>query len=188
MTARIHSLDIDFKIRLMKDSDYDKLSDFSCGVAQLDDFFHYEIKECVLHHYLAAYCAITEDDTIVAVFTLMNDAVMIDSHTEKDDFIDDIRLDNCDEIVDFFIKQSSYPAINIGHLGTAQAFQRRGIATAIIDLVSATFSSYDRAGCQFITVDAINTPATTKFYIENQFNFQTNRDFYDDTRRMYRII
>ena len=117
----------------MKDSDYDKLSDFYCGVAQLDDFFHYEIKECVLHHYLAAYCALTEDDTIVAVFTLMNDAV-------------------------------------------------------IIDLVYATFSSYDRAGCQFITVDAINTPATTKFYIENQFNFQTNRDFYDDTRRMYRII
>ncbi len=176
------------KIRLMTDADYENLSAFSCGVEELDLFFHNEVKECVERHYLSAYCAYIDSDKIVAAFTLMNDALMIGSQTEKEDFIDDLRFDADDDIADFLNRQTSYPAINIGHLGTIEEYQRLGIGSIIIDLVADTFSKYRIAGCQFITVDAIKTDKTLKFYLKNDFSFQTNRDMTSRTRRMFRIL
>lgn len=85
--AKTRYSDTDLKIRLMADTDYENMSAFSCGVKELDDFFRYEVKECVEHKYLSAYCAFTESDGIVAAFTLMNDAIMIDSEDEKTDFL-----------------------------------------------------------------------------------------------------
>ena len=185
---KTQSLDIDFKVRLMTDADYENMSAFSCGVKELDDFFRYEVRECVRHHYLSAYCAYLDSGEIVAAFTLMNDALMIIGSSEKDDFLDDLRFETSGDVVDFFSRQTSYPAINIGHLGVSDGYRCYGIGTAIIDLVTTTFSNYRQAGCQFITVDALNNSKTTKFYTNNQFNFQTNRDMVSSTRRMYRII
>lgn len=172
----------------MDDADYENLSAFSCGVGPLDDFFNHEVQECVRRHYLAAYCAYNNDGELVAAFTFMNDALMIAGETEKNDFIEDLKLEANSDIVDFFNKQSSYPAINIGHLGTRTCCQRRGTGTAIIDLVADTYQRFKQAGCQFITVDALNNPLTTGFYRKSGFFFQTNKDFYSATRRMYRIL
>lgn len=41
----------------MTEADFGNMSAFSCGVKELDDFFHLEVKECVQRHYLAAYSA-----------------------------------------------------------------------------------------------------------------------------------
>lgn len=172
----------------MNDADYENMSAFSCGEKELDDFFHYEIRECVKYHYLSAYCAFVDTGEIVAVFTLMNDALMIGGQTEKDEFIDDLRFETDSNVVDFFNLQTSYPAINIGHLGISDKHQGCGIGSAIIDLVSDTFSKHRKAGCQFVTVDALNNEKTIRFYCRNAFGFQTNRDMYSSTRRMYRIL
>jgi ribosomal protein S18 acetylase RimI-like enzyme len=118
----------------------------------------------------------------------MNDALMIGSQTEKEDFIDDLKYEAEDDIVDFFKRQSSYPAINIGHLGTLKEYQSNGIGSMIIDLVADTFAKHQKTGCQFITVDALTNARTLGFYIKNAFNFQTERDMYSPTRRMYRIL
>jgi len=99
-----------------------------------------------------------------------------------------LQLEVDADIVEFFNRQSSYPAINIGHLGTSVKYQSNGIGTAIIDLVANTFAGYRQAGCQFITVDALNNPECTKFYHTNGFSFQTNKDSCSETRRMYRIL
>lgn len=157
-------------------------------IDELDNFFRYEVKECVERRYLAAYCAVLDNDEIVAAFTLMNDAPMISSEEEKIDFFEDLRFGADSDIIDFFKKQSSYPAINIGHLGTSLIYQSKGIGMAIIDLVADTFLQYRQAGCQFITVDALNNKRTTKFYSDNGFDFQTNKDFCSPTRRMYRML
>lgn len=172
----------------MSDADFERISAFSCRVDTLDHFFRQEVKECVEHKYLAAYCAYTGSDEIIAAFTLMNDSLMITSEDEKTDFISDLRFEAETDIVDFFKRQSSYPAINIGHLGTLHSFQSLGVGTAIIDLVAVTYANYPQAGCQFITVDALNNPRTIRFYQNNGFSFQTNKDFYAATRRMYRIL
>ena len=181
-------MDIDFQIKLFTEHDYDCLAHFNCGVEDLDNFFHNEIKDCIAHNFIACYFALTPDGTIIAAFTLMNDAVMITGSTEKEDFIDDLSYISTPEKINFFIRQTSFPAINIGHLGISSEYQGRGIGTAIIDFVAQTFATYRQAGCQFITVDAINNPAVTNFYCTNGFYFQTNRDFYSSTRRMYRIL
>ena len=181
-------MDIDIQIRMMTDADFEKMSAFSCGVDALDSFFQKEVRECVNRHYLAAYCAYLISGEIVAAFTLMNDALMIAGQTEKEDFIDDLRFETDADIVDFFNRQTSYPAINIGHLGISSPYQSKGIGTAIIDLVTDTFTGYRQAGCQFITVDALNNHRCTKFYQTNGFSYQTNKDFCSQTRRMYCIL
>lgn len=172
----------------MTDADFKNMSAFLCGVKELDNFFHLEVEECVKHHYLSAYCAFLDSGEIVAAFTLMNDALMIVGQMEREDFIDDLRLEAESDIVDFINCQSSYPAINIGHLGTSLKYQNKGIGTAIVDLVVETFTNYKQAGCQFITVDALNNRKSIQFYQGNSFSFQTNKDFYSQTRRMYRIL
>ena len=172
----------------MTDADYENMSAFSCGIKELDDFFHIEVRECVMRHYLSAYCAYIDSGEIVAAFTLMNDALMIGSQTEKEDFIDDLRFEADEDIADFVNRQTSYPAINIGHLGVIKKYQSNGIGAAIIDLVADTYSKHRQSGCQFITVDALNNPRTIKFYYQNDFGAQTDRDMTSHTRRMYRII
>ncbi len=173
---------------MIESADYSKLVDFTCGVPTLDNFFHFEVEECVAYHYLSAYIATTMSDEIIAVFTLMNDALMIESQCAKEDFIEDLRFERAENIVDFFSRQTSYPAINIGHLGVARKYQGLKIGRKIIDLVAATYFSHKQAGCQFVTVDALNNNDTIKFYLQNSFFFQTNRDQYSPTRRMYRIL
>ncbi|MDE5900120.1 MAG: GNAT family N-acetyltransferase [Muribaculaceae bacterium] len=173
----------------MNDADYKNMSAFSCGVDELDNFFRREVRECVEHHYLSAYCAVLNSGELVAAFALMNDALMIADETAKEDFIDDLKIEiDSEEIVSFFDRQSAYPAINISHLGVQSEYQHKGIGTAIVDLVAGTFSIYNQAGCQFITVDAINCSETIKFYHSNGFSIQTQKDIYSPTRRMYRIL
>lgn len=187
MVASTPSSQINFDIRRVQHDDYEKLSSFTCGVESLDRFFQLEVEECVKNHYLAAYVAVNQCGDIIAAFTLMNDALMITSEDERTDLIDDISCCK-DEFADFLNLQTSYPAINIGHLGTAIDYQRHAIGRSIIDLVVETFTQYKQAGCQFITVDALNDKATTKFYLTNGFSFQTDKDFFATTRRMYRIL
>ncbi len=188
MVEKTLSLDIDFQIRQMTDADYENMSAFSCGVKELDDFFRHEVRECVDNRYLSAYCVISASNTIIAAFTLMNDALMIGDRDERQDFFDDLRLETESCIVDFFKQQSSYPAINIGHLGTSVEYQSKSIGMAVIEFVATTFYNYRQAGCQFITVDALNNCRTIRFYQRNGFSFQTNRDMYSATRRMYRVL
>lgn len=172
----------------MTDADYENMSAFSCGVKKLDEFFRHEIRECVDNRYLSAYCVVSPSNEIIAAFTLMNDALMIGDKEDEQDFFEDLRLEKEAGIVDFFKQQSSYPAINIGHIGTSVDYQGRGIGMAIIAFVTTTFYHYRQAGCQFITVDALNNAQTVKFYHDNGFCLQTNKDFYSSTRRMYRIL
>lgn len=177
----------DIAISLMSPDNMPDLSGFSCGEESLDDFFHHEVMTCILHKYMAAY-ALHVKGELVGVFTLMNDALMIVGSDEKEDFIDDLQYEVDESDVEFFSRQTSYPAINIGHLGISTKWQGHDIGSIIITYVAETFDSYDRAGCQFLTVDALNNPRTLKFYVKNRFSFQTSRDQYKSTRRMYRIL
>lgn len=172
----------------MTDADYENMSAFTCGVKELDEFFGNEIRKCVERRYLSAYSAILSSGEIIAAFTLMNDALMIIEEADKKDFIDGLRFETDADTVEFFNRQTSYPSINIGHLGTLLPYQCKGTGMAIVEFVAETFLHYRQSGCQFITVDALNNLRTLKFYLKNGFSFQTNKDFYWSTRRMYRIL
>ncbi len=187
MEEKIQSSDIDIRINKLTEEDIEKLSSFSCGNDKLDDFFHNEIYICSKYHYVSAYCVKdVQSDEIVAVFTLANDAVVIgDVNDDLEDFIQMSALRINEEYLPVFKQQTSFPAINIGHLGTRADLQSKGIGTKVLDFVLTTFINYDIAGCQFITVDSLNNEKTNKFYMKNGFSNQTNNDMTHDTRRMY---
>lgn len=186
MEEKIQFLDIEINIERLKEEDNKQLFSFSCGVKELDEFFHNEILICAKYHYLSAYCVRNKfSHEILAVFTLANDAVIISNSSDKDDFIVDSSCKMPAEYIPLFKLQTSYPAVNIGHLGVRKDMQSKGIGQQVLDFILQTFICYDISGCQFITVDSLNNPRTNKFYLKNGFSCQTDSDMYKSTRRMY---
>ena len=108
-----------------------------------------------------------------------------DNIEDKEDFVLESKVKINDEYIPTFEKQTSFPAINIGHLGVRTDLQCKGIGEQILDFVLYTFSNFDISGFQFITVDSLNNSRTNKFYARNGFVNQTNSDNCNSTRRMY---
>ncbi len=177
--TRFSANDIDFSP--LTESDYKAISSFSCGEEMLDKFFLTEMTLCAKYHYLLPYkCTLIPTGEIVAIFTLANDVVLL----EYEDIIDFLNYNH--EYSDIFPRQTSYPAINIGHLAVRKDLQSKGIGSLIVNFIAATFSNQSIAGCQFITVDALNNPHTLDFYqLKLGFEFLTLSDMNKESRRMY---
>lgn len=171
----------DISISKVSESDYQSFSDFYCGVDEIDDFFHDEVALCSKYNYLIPYkCTLSKTDEIVGLFTLANDILAL----EYEDKIDFPNL--ASEYCDIFCRQPTYPAVNIGHLAVRKDLQSRGIGQLIVEFVQVTFATIRLAGCQFVTVDALNNLRTIRFYQDKLgFEFQTLSDLGNHTRRMY---
>lgn len=165
----------------LTEDDIVSLSDFSCGVAEIDDFFYNEAYLCSKYKYLTPYkCTFLESGEIAGLFTLANDVLAL----EYEDKVDFPNLDI--EYNDIFQRQLSYPAVNIGHLAVRKDMQSRNIGRIIAEFVQMTFANLRIAGCQFVTVDALNNYRTINFYHDKLgFEFQTISDLGKHTRRMY---
>lgn len=186
MEEKIRFSDIEIFIERLTEEDSEELSSFYCGVDELDKFFHNEILICYKYHYFSPYCARNvANGEILSVFTLANDAVILGNSDDKKDFMKQSSFKINQEYISVFQSQTSFPAVNIGHLGTRKDMQSKGVGEMILDFILKTFVSYDISGCQFITVDSLNNLRTNKFYVRNGFLFQTDTDLYDKTRRMY---
>lgn len=183
--AKTPSSNIEFKILPLREEDKDLLGTFSCGYKDLDNFFHNEIFICTKYCYISSFCAKNNDGEIIALFTLANDSIVVNNSYDKNDFVTEVSDYVDEEYQTIFGKQSSFPAINIGHLAVRMDYQCKHIGKDILDFVIATFSSYKISGCQFITVDSLNNPRTNRFYMANGFCLQTNSDSTYLTRRMY---
>ena len=184
MEGKIQYSASDLKIEKLSQSE--NLSFFSCGCEELDCFFHKEINLCVKYKYVSAYCVKDIlDNRIVALFTLSHDSVLLNCDSEKNEFIEEVSDSINDEYQCIFEKQSSFPAINIGHLAVLKNKQNKNIGKNIIDFIISTFIDYNISGCQFITVDSLNNSKTNKFYLRYGFINQTNTDINKTTRRMY---
>lgn len=171
----------DIDMSPLMESDFESVTSFSCGVKELDDFFHDEIWLCAKFHYLIPYkCTLSDSGEIVGIFTLANDVIAL----EEDDKIEFPQMSP--EYNWIFKRQSSYPAINIGHLGVKSKFQSKGLGQIIVNFVAATFRNDPIAGCQFISVDALNNHRTINFYeLKLGFQFLTVYDMGKHARRMY---
>lgn len=159
----------------------ENLSEFTCGNIELDDFFKREVVLCCKYKYLTAYSVKSvKTKELLCLFTLSNDIVAL----EKDD-IADLKEALPIEYKPIFGLQSSFPAINIGHLAVKKDLQSRGIGRVVLLYLKHILLSYKFTGVQFITVDSLNNPRTNKFYSSNGFLNQSNRDIANKTRRMY---
>lgn len=179
---RYSASDLDFSP--LTEDDIASLSDFSCGVTEIDDFFHNEVSLCSKYNYLIPYkCTLLKSGQIAGLFTLANDVLAL----EYEDKIDFPNLNA--EYTDIFLRQPSYPAVNIGHLAVRKDLQSQNIGRIIAQFVQMTFANLKISGCQFVTVDALNNSRAINFYqYKLGFEFQTVSDLGKHTRRMYMPI
>ncbi|MDE6498231.1 MAG: GNAT family N-acetyltransferase [Muribaculaceae bacterium] len=176
-------MDINLAIERIEESDLESLSSFCCGVNQIDVFFQKEVGACYKYRYVTPYkCVNADTREIIGAFTLANDLV-----TLPQDEMETI----CDAIPEYaaiFAQQSSYPAINISHLAIRKDMQRKGIGQKIVNFVRITYTANRSAGCQFLTVDALNEDGhrTVDFYTRKLgFIILSLADMYSPTRRLY---
>ncbi len=145
------------------------LSSFTCGDADLDDFFHNEAHLYAEQLLGKSYYFSTVGDNpqIVSVFTLANDSV-------KAALIPNSSRNKIQRKIPNSKRTRSYPAVLIGRLGVSVDFQGKdfSIGSQVIDYITSWFiHPENKTGCRFVVVDAYNTCSVLHFYEKNSFSF-----------------
>lgn len=143
---------------------------FSCGDADLDDFFHSEAMLYAKERLGKTYCIMKDDgfSGIIGFFTVANDSIKtayMEGSNPKNRIQRNIPNDK---------RMRSYPAVLIGRLGVDKTFQGKKFqaGSQIMRYLKTLF--YDEeymTGCRFLVVDAYNTPKVKAFYERNGFKY-----------------
>ena len=164
----------DFKFSILREDT--RIPPFRCKDPDLTDFLQDDAKK-----YLAELMAVTyvfvdaEADKTVAYFSLLNDKVAYDPENRS-------LWNRLNRGISNRKRRKSYPSVKIGRLAVAEEYEGNRLGSEILDLVKRTFTSGNRTGCRFVTVDAYAESAD--FYRKNGFDFFTKKDRKDKTRLM----
>ena len=144
--------------------------EFDCGDSDLNEFF---LKDAIPHKReligVTYFFYDETDKTAIAFFTVMNDAIRTDG------FKDDLPAGK---------RYTFYPAVKIGRFGVNKKYQRSGVGTQLMDFIKRFFTSENKTGCRFLTLDAYNQADILKFYQKSGFKFYTDKDVNRNTRTM----
>lgn len=147
---------------------------FDCGNAEVNQWFAKEVGPCTEQLLVKSFeLKIPDDpkqDGPVGLVSLCNDAVL------KRDLIEMLPVPE-DKLF------PSWPAVKVVALGVASEDQRQGVGTEIIRLITQLFTTDNRTGCRFITLEAHT--AVTRFYQLLDFEFMTSADIGKKTRTLY---
>ena len=83
------------------------------------------------------------------------------------------------------IPYQEFPCVKIGRLGVRDSVQGKGVGTSLVNILKELFTTNNRTGCRFLTVDAYNRPSTIQFYKRNDFSLYYSGDRKSSTRLMY---
>ena len=154
---------------------------FTCGNADLDDFFMHDAKQYAGELMGKTYCWITDSKPhkIVALFTLANDSI-------KTTYLDPSTKNRINRPIDNHKRGRSYPATLIGRIGINEVFQGLHIGSQLMEFIKDWFRADDnKTGCRFLVVDAYNTSRTLNFYQKNGFKFLYKDE--EEEKSYYRI-
>lgn len=137
----------------------ERLADFSCGVAELDDFLKVAARD--FHSSRLGYTTVVfhEDvDGPVGYFTLANDAIPL----------------NESEVLElgcaFEVRLTSFPAVKLCKFAVSHPLQGIGAGASILRFVFASvFDGSEVSASRFITVDAKNDERVMRFYAKQGF-------------------
>ncbi|MDR2145109.1 MAG: GNAT family N-acetyltransferase [Tannerella sp.] len=162
---------------------------FDCGTADLNDFLFNDAKTHL--KYLSAVTYLYENkDKTIAYYSLQNDLLNINPHTDKD-FDREISDTIADNDYSYLLEMkdiSMFPAAKIGRFAVDTEFQRSGYGTQILYSIVMSFLANNKTGCQFVTVDALNNVETLRFYEKNGFSYVTLMDYNKPSRQMYKNL
>ena len=154
---------------------------FSCGNADLDDFFLNDAKKYAEELMGKTYCWVTDSKPhkIVALFTLANDSI-------KTTYLESSTKNRLNRPIENPKRGRSYPAALIGRIGVNSEFQGLHIGSQLISFIKSWFRAEDnKTGCRFLVVDAYNSPGTLRFYESNGFRYLHKDD--EEEKRFYHI-
>ena len=147
---------------------------FDCGDNDLNDF----LLNDAINHFNQLLCTtflIEKDEDVIGFFSLLNDTISIEDISFKNKFLR--ILPNNKRSYKYF------PAVKLGRLGISLTYQNNGLGTEIMNFIKILFTTNNRTGCRYITVDAYQK--SVKFYKKNGFDFLTDKDEKGETRLMY---
>ena len=167
-------------------NDFECCQYFDCGDSDLNEFFQCDAEPHKTELLATIYClkikeAIDgEDSPPLAFISFSNDAIPT---AKTKNF-----LGFKNYLTNSIPTQKHYPylpAVKIGRIGVQKDYQRNHIGTYLINLTKRLFTTNNRTGCRFITVDAYKEPVVTKFYRKNDFQFLHDSDKGKKTRIMF---
>ena len=134
----------------------DDLSNFSCGLKDMDDFLINDALIQQENNLNVTYLVLCENK-IIAFFSLLADSIKIKDIGEE-----------------FDISYETSPAIKIGRLAVDEKYRSNGIGTVILDNICKNIKLISKkVGVRFITIDAYCD--VRKFYYKNEFkHFKIN--------------
>ena len=164
------------------------LSNFYCGITDMDDFIHEKLQGYLNRTGCEAY-VIKQKNEIVAMLSLGDDTLNLDDD-DKDDMRSGyipkptIALEN-----QSFLAEKEFPAVEITYLAVEKGRRGQGIGEYIISQVEAKVLR-DNPECEFITVEAYKTKdySAVGFYDRCDFTPAEPPLGYKDTLRMYKVL
>ena len=161
----------------------DIIKPFDCGDSDLNGFLlesNEDVPNATQHaKQLLAVTYIIEDieaGKTVAYFSLLHDRI-------ERDLADKMIWNRLSRKIPNAKRRRSYPAVKIGRLAVSEEYKGLGFGSKILGLVKQWYSSDNRAGCRYITVDALRS--AVDFYQQNHFERLISRDDEGDTVLMY---
>ncbi|MDR3366464.1 MAG: GNAT family N-acetyltransferase [Prevotellaceae bacterium] len=140
---------------------------FSCGDADLDDFFLNDADNYSRQMLGKSYCYRLDADpsVIVCAFTLANASVDV-WHLPNS------RKKKLAELIPHEKHLTSYPAYLACRLGVSIFFRGKGIGTNLMNNIKLWVMKPDtKGGCRFVSVDAYNNERTRRYYENNGFKY-----------------
>lgn len=171
--------------------DVSVLSDFCCGIEEMDDFIHNHLQESVSNHYCNSY-VVRLEDVVVAMFALNFDSLNFDSDSREE-----IQLGVSQNVpsltadyFETFLMKHHFPALEISYFAVVQKYRNQGIGRALIDAIADMAQRQSVAGCMFLTVEAYIKGGYTAvpFYDKCHFEPCEYRNPNKETLRMFRAL
>ena len=157
----------------------ERVESFDCGDADLNDFILNDAlpyrKEKLAITY--AYVDRHDNSKVVAFFCLSNDRISLT------DFDDKSRYNRFSMRFVNKKRLKSYPAVKIGRLAVSESMKGMSIRSILLTFIKRYFSTDNKTGCRFITVDAY--AAAVPFYLRNGFVPLNEEDANEPTRLLY---
>ena len=164
------------------------LSNFYCGIQEMDDFIHNNLQDYLKRTDCEAY-AVKHEGEIIAMLSLGEDVLCLDEDDKGDmrsGFIPkpSKALEN-----QAFLIEREFPAIEITYLAVGRNWRGKGIGEFIISQVENKVL-FERPECEFITVEAYHTEgySAVGFYAHCDFTPAEQPMGYKDTLRMYKVL
>ena len=138
------------------------LHDFCCGVIPMDCFIQDGFDLSIANHYCSAYIVkeSLKESKVLALFALSFDSLDLDID-DRNEIITGVSNTNIPEFTDnykdIFLTKPRYPALEIAYLAVDKNYHKSGLGKIIVEAIVQKAQKQDLAGCQFITVEALNT-------------------------------